>query len=44
MMVDWLRTLVLRGDDIEVRKMEAGEGTVRFIDRSGASSSPGVPS
>jgi alpha/beta superfamily hydrolase len=44
MMVDWLRTLVLRGDDIEVRRTDAGEGTVRFIGGSGPTSSQGTRS
>jgi hypothetical protein len=31
MMVDWLRTLVLRPDDIEVRSEPSGRAEVRFI-------------
>ena len=31
MMVEWLRTLVLRGDDIEVRADRAAQASVRYI-------------
>lgn len=32
LMVEWLRGLVLRGGDIEVREHLAGEGTVRYLE------------